>query len=225
MKSVFQFVFRDLGWKLLAVGAAVLLWVFAVSEPSLSSFVSVPVQFKGLPEGLEISSDVIESVYLEVRGPAGELRSLGEHQEYAVVVDMSQVRPGERTFTVGDSDVILPRGTRMVRAIPSQLRFEFERRAWRAVPVEVRFGRPQTGYEIASHEVSPPTLQIVGPESRVNRVHAVATDPVDISQVVGVSEFRVTAFVDDPHVRFTSPPKVAVKVQVKARGEASASPR
>jgi YbbR domain-containing protein len=219
LRSLLSVFFRDFGWKLIALALAAMLWVYAVSEPTLSSFVTVPVQFKNLPEDLAISSEVIESVHLEVRGPASELRAMGEHRDNAVVLDMSVVRPGERTFTIGERDVILPRGTRMVRAIPSQLRFEFEPVARREVPVEVRLGSPQAGYEVAGCEAWPPALTIVGPQSRVARVRAVATDPLDIAQVVGTEEFHVTAYVDDPHVRFAQVPRVAVKVQVRARAE------
>lgn len=217
-----RFFFRDLWWKLLSLGIAVLLWVFVVSEPMVSSLVSVPVQFKGMPENLEISSEVMETVFLEVRGPASELVQMEQQKGYAVVLDMSRVRAGERTFTIGPGDVVLPRGTRLVRAIPSQLRFEFERRVWRDVPVRVRLGEPQPGYVLAGAEVSPPTLRIVGPESRVGRIESVTTDPVDISNVVGSSESRVTAYIEDPHVRFANPPQVVVKVQVRARPDASA---
>jgi YbbR domain-containing protein len=219
LNSVLRFVFRDFAWKLLSLAFAVLLWIFWVSEPVLSSFVTVPVQFKGLPEELEISSEVIETIYLEVRGPASELRAMADNLEYAVVLDMRSVGPGERTFTMGQQDVVLPRGTRLVRAIPSQLRFDFEPVVRRAVPVEVRLGRPRPGYEVAASQAWPPTLEIAGPESRVARVQAVTTDPVDIGQVMGTAEFHVPAYVDDPHVRFTTTPQVAVKVQVRARAE------
>ena len=131
---------------------------------------------------------------------------------------MSHVRTGERTFTIGENDVRLPRGIRLVRAIPSQLRFDFERRQYRSVPVQVRFAaQPQPGYEVAYSEVSAATLQIVGPESRVNRTRYVVTDPIDVSNVVGTAEFHVNAFVDDPHVRFTRPPQVKVKVHIKRK--------
>lgn len=218
-RAALRLIFKDFGWKVLSLAIAVLLWAVVASEPELSTFVSVPVEYKSLPEGTEISSDVVESVYLELRGPSGRLRGgNGEERHYAVVLEMSHVRPGEHTFTIGESDVRLPRGIRLVRAIPSQLRFDFERRQYRSVPVQVRFAtQPQAGYEVAFTEVTPSTLQTVGPESRVNRAKYVVTDPIDISNVVGTAEFHVSAFVDDPHVRFTHPPRVQVKVHIKRK--------
>ena len=57
----------------------------------------------------------------------------------------------------------------------------------------------------------------------MGRIQSVTTDPVDIASVVGASEFRVTAYVDDAHVRFVTPPQVVVKVQVRARPNAPPS--
>ena len=133
-----RFTTRNAGWKLLSLLIAVLLWMTVASEPELATFVGVPVEYKNLPSDLEISSPVVNSVYLELRGPAGELRNFSERRA-AVVLDMSEAQPGESTFTVGRSNVVLPRGLRVMRAIPAQLRFEFQRVATRKVPVEARF--------------------------------------------------------------------------------------
>lgn len=219
LRTALRLIFNDFGWKVFSLAIAVLLWMVVASEPELSTFVSVPVEYKSVPESLEISSDVLESVYLELHGPSGRLRGTeGEQHRYAVVLDMSAVRPGARTFTIGENDARLPRGIRLVRAIPSQLRFDFERRQYRDTPVHVRFAaQPQPGYHVASYEVTPSTLQIVGPESRVNRVKFVSTDPLDVSNVVGTAEFHVNAFVDDSHVRFTRPPQIKVKIHIKRK--------
>jgi YbbR domain-containing protein len=186
--------------------------VLVANEPELSTFASVPVQYKDLPDNYEISSDVVESVYLEMRGPSGVLGSI-TNSSFAVVLDMSGVQRGERTFSVGDDNVKLPRGIRLVRAIPSQLRFDFEERATRDVPVEVRFSsaRP-AGYEVSGFDVSPRTLTVVGPESRVARVKTVVTDAVDVSKAVGTMEAHVNSFIGDAHVRFVSSPAVTVRV-------------
>ncbi len=217
--AVLRLVFKDFGWKVLSLAIAVLLWAVVSSEPELSTFVSVPVEYKGLPDGLEISSDVVESVYLELHGPSGRLGTgSGEERRYAVVLDMSHVGPGERTFSINENDVRLTRGIHLLRATPSQLRFRFERREYRAVPVQPRFAtQPQAGYHITSWEVSPATLQIVGPESRVSHMRYVVTDPVDVANAVGTAEFHVNAFVDDSHVRFASSPQVKVKVHIKRK--------
>jgi YbbR-like protein len=218
LKWVGALLFENLGWKLLALAVAVVIWALVASEPELATFVTVRLEYKNLPDDLEIGSEPVTSVVLELQGPSGELRGLGESVRPAVVLDMSSVRAGERTFMVGDGNVKLARGVRLVRSIPSEVRMAFEERRSRWVPVQVRFtGEGQNGYAVAHYEVAPNQLPIAGPKSRVSRITAADTDRVDVSSVVGSSEFRVNAFVDDPYVRFTASPQVTVVVTMKKK--------
>jgi YbbR domain-containing protein len=203
---VIEIVTRNIWWKLFALLIAVLLWIAVANEPELSTFVSVPIEFKDLPDTLEISSDVVERVELEMRGPSGELRNFTGNRT-AVVLDMSDAMPGQRTYTIRGADVHLPRTLQLIRVIPSAVRFVFEHRRRKSVPVEVRFSQPP-----AKFQVSPPSLTIEGPESRVNRVHSLTTDQIDLSKVDGSGTFHVSALAGDPHVRINSDPEVTVEV-------------
>ena len=223
MKRAFQWmlglVTERIGWKLLSLAIAVLLWAIVASEPELSTWATVRVEYEDLPDGLEISSTPVNTVSLELLGPSSELRGLGDGGVHpAVILDMSEVRPGERTFPIAGGSVKLARGVRLLRSIPSQVRFEFETRAEHSVPVQVRFaGEGKNGYVVAHYEAQPKELWIAGPRSRVARISAVATDPVDVSSLSGSSEFRVNTFVEDPYVRFLSAPQVAVTVTMRKK--------
>ena len=192
------------------------------SEPELSTFPVVPVEYKNLPEDMEFSAEPVSSVKLELRGPSGELRELGGNDGVArpsVVLDMRGVRPGQRTFSIsiGDGNVKLPRGLRLVRAIPSEVRLEFElaRSAWcpwRCVsPVK------------AGTDIWLPIPGFAGPDrnrgpgSHVGRIAAAMTDPVDVAGAAGTAEFRVNAFVNDAYVRFQSSSQVTVAVTMKKK--------
>lgn len=214
-----RFLTHNLGWKILALTLAVIFWFAVAGEQEVVSFVSVPVEYRRLPGELEISSSVVEQVYLEVQGPPGVLGRFSDLRA-AVILDFSQVHsPGERTFNIDEETVTLPHGMDLLRALPSQLRFEFERRLEREVPIKAHFtGKLQPGYVLSSYEVTPPSLIIVGPESRVARIDTAQTDSIDLSQVVGTAEFRVNAFVQDLHVRFEDSPRVAVRVTVEKKG-------
>jgi hypothetical protein len=219
MNKLQALLFENFGWKALSVAAAIGLWWLVASEPELSGFATVRLEYKNLPDDLEISSEPAESVILELHGPSGELRGLGDGGLHpAVVLDMSDVEPGERTFAISGNSVQLSRGVQLVRAIPSEVRFDFERSLARDVPVHARFsGDGQNGYVVTSQKVTPAELRIVGPASRVAVIKSVDTDPVDVSPVVGSQEFRVNAFVDDPYVRFDSSPQVTVTVSMRKK--------
>jgi len=204
---------RNLGWKFLSLALAILLWYAIVEEPELATSVSAPIEYKNLPADLEMSSDVLDRLHLEVRGPSGQLHT-ADLANMSVVLDLAPVhRPGERTFTIEQGNVNLPSGVILSRAVPAQIRLRFETRVSREVPVRVRYSRqPPAGYSIARQQVEPSTIRVIGPESRVNRVEAVQTDPIDLSNVVGESRFEVHTYVADSQVRLASSPVVRVKV-------------
>ena len=167
---------------------------------------SVPIEFKDLPEELEISSDVMEKVELEMSGPSGELRDFAGSRT-AVVLDLSDAAPGERTYRIHEGTLHLPRGLRLIRSIPAQVRFQFEPRRQRTVPVVVRFT-----HDPKKFEVNPASVTIEGPESRVKRITAVMTDRIDTEKVNSGATIRVNAFTEDPFVRIKSDPEVEVRI-------------
>ncbi len=220
LRALLRLVFVNFWWKLLSLVIAFAIWATVASEPEMETSVSVPLEYRNLPEGLEVSNVVPGNnlVSLELRGPSGELRGLGESGGLrpAIVLDMSRLRPGQRTFTIGEDNVKLPRGVTLVWARPSVVRFDFENSDAPYVPVSVRFtGEGANGYVVARYAVSPKELRIVGPKSHVERITSVVTDPVDVSGVVAQAEFRVNAFVNDSYVRFQSTPQVTVTVKMK----------
>jgi hypothetical protein len=209
---------ENIWWKLLALATALVIWALVASEPDLSTFSTVRLEYKNLPGDLEISSEPVTTVVLELHGPSGALRGVSESIRPSVVLDMSNARSGDRTYTIGDGNVKLARGVKLVRSIPQEVRFQFDQRRVRTVPVEVRFtGEGQNGYEIERSEVEPSEVQIVGPRSRVSRIHSAVTDLVDVSNVVGNSEFHVNLLVDDAFVRLQANTQAIVRVTMKKK--------
>ena len=93
-----KFLTRNLFWKLLALAAAFGIWLSVANEPDLATIVSVPVEYNHFPDGLEISSDIVETIDLEARGPSGQLRTLHDSR-IAAIIDFAGVKAhGERTF-------------------------------------------------------------------------------------------------------------------------------
>ena len=214
-----RFLTHNIGWKLLSLAAAVLLWISVASEPELAAFISVRVEYKNLPAELEIDSDVVETVLLEVRGPSGALSSLPEERRrYAVILDLADVQPGLRTFAIDRNDVRAPQGVQLVRAIPAQIRMNFEPSATRSVPVAINLaeGMP-ADLKVVEATAEPSVLAIVGPASRVAHVASVQTDPVKVAPQVGTRQYRLEAYVNDARVRFQDSPRVMVRVRVEKK--------
>jgi len=213
--NILRWAFRNFGWKLLSLSLAMLVWITIYREPEMTSVLAAPVQFKNIPSALEISSDIVESVDLETRGPAGLLRNLSE-KRVSVILDFSSVHdPGERTFNIDRVNTNLPRGVDLVRAIPSQLRFTFEPGIVRNIPVDPQVsGTPAAGLRVVKLTSTPLELAVAGPESRVRKLSVLRTDPVDLNGISEDKNVRVTAYLPNSQVRFNESPEVTVRVSV-----------
>ncbi|HUP04240.1 MAG TPA: CdaR family protein [Bryobacteraceae bacterium] len=220
IKNAAGFVLGNFWWKVLSLAAAFTIWALVATEPEMNTLTTAQLEFRNLPDSLEMSSSPVTTVRLELRGPSGALRDMGAVGEArpSIVLDMSGVEPGQRTFPIDDGAVKLPRGVRLVRAIPSEVRFDFDTRLERSVPVTVRFtGQGENGWVVDHYSVSPEVVEIIGPSSHVKRVAAAITDPVDVASLTETNETRVNLFVDDDFVRFESPTQAVVTVTMKKK--------
>jgi YbbR domain-containing protein len=199
------------GWKLGALGIAIALWMAVAREPELLTSLPASLEFKSMPEDLDFGANVPDHVQLEVRGQSTRL-SRESLADVGVILDLSDARPGERTYTIQARNVNLPSDVTFERAVPSQITLRFERLVIRQVSVKPRYVKMADGYHVRTEIVEPSHLQIRGPEERVKNIERIMTDPVDLSGVVSEREYRTHANAGDPQVRIQSPGVIKLKV-------------
>jgi diadenylate cyclase len=211
---------KNIGWKLGSLLTAILLWLAVSVTPDTVTNHGAPILYRNLASDLMVTGDSPETIHVELRGTAGQLTAAALAGTVAVF-DLSGVKsPGERTFTISDTNLNLPPGVIFLRAVPSQFRLRFARLVTKEVPVEIQFsGALPAGYRLARNSVSPKTLRIAGSEARVGGVAKVETDTIDLSRLTQSGEFRVDAFAADPQVRFESSPAVTVKLSIEQTGK------
>lgn len=213
MKDFFQrHVLHNFGIKLLSLALAVGLWLAVASDPAAEVAVDVPIVFRNIPENLEISSESVPRSQIRVRGPQRVVRRLQPADIYAEI-DLSGMKPGERTFDLTAQQVHQPRELEVVQVVPNQFHLIFDTRLTRQVPVRPRaFGNFAAGYQIGRLEADPPSITISGPRQRVAAVEAAITDPIDASGTMERATFVRHAYVSDPLVQVMNPNPVRVTV-------------
>lgn len=204
-------------WKLFSLTASIALWIAFAGETEIATSVPVNVQYRHVPDNVEVSSDRLDRLFLKVRGPVARLTA-ANLSESTLILDLDHIElPGDHTFTIGESNLDLPAGISLVRVVPSQVRISIDRRIGKQVPVIEQFSKaPPAGYRVASREISPESVRIVGPAGRVNQISAAVTDPIDLGSTIAVQQFKVNAYLADPQVQFEgSPPVVSVRVTLE----------
>jgi len=209
-----QILTRNLGWKLASLLIAFALWIVIAREPELATSLSIPIEFKNIPDDLDIGSNVPDRIHVEVRGPSGRL-SRDNLSDLAVVLDLTGAHVGERTYTIHPSNTNLPVGVEFYRAVPSQITLRFDRVMTQEVPVVPVYSKTPDGYRVRAYQLKPARVRIRGPEERVKAIASVGTDPVDLTGVVSQKEFRTAVNLGDAQVRLEIPIIVTLKVTLE----------
>ncbi|HLK19316.1 MAG TPA: CdaR family protein [Bryobacteraceae bacterium] len=208
-----KWITANFGWKLLSLAIAVTLWIAIAREPELATSVAVPIEFKNMPDDLDIVSNIPDRVRLEIRGPSGRL-SRDSLANLAVVLDLAGAAQGERTFNIRPAAIHLPSDVIFYRALPSQVTLRFDKLLTKSVEiVPAPFSKgPPDGYRVRSYTVEPNKTLIRGPEGHVKTISRVLLDPVDLSGVVSEAEFQTHINLGDSQVRLEVPGAVSFKV-------------
>src|SRR5690606_34068412 len=91
--------------------------------------------------------------------------------ELVAVLDLRGARPGQRLFPLTNNDVRTPFGLEVVQITPSNIPIFFELSAAKTVPVIPQVeGEPAEGYIVGTVSADPAIVEIVGPESAVERM-------------------------------------------------------
>jgi hypothetical protein len=206
-----RYVLHNFALKLVALAAAVMLWVAVARDPTDYVAVKVPVEFQHAPENLEISTENIPEVQIRVRGPGRVVRQLAQSEVHAVI-DLAGAKPGEHTYDLAGPQIHLPREVELVQVVPPQLQLAFDWSAWRQIPIQARI----VGMNAAAPpavRVEPPTALVLGPKQQVDDVHFALTDAIDVAGITGETRFSgIHTFVTDPMVLVTHPLTVSVVV-------------
>lgn len=212
--SWFPFRIENIGLKLLALGLATLL--FAVSRQPISDvrLERVPLEFRGIAPGLEITGEVGHTVNVRLRGPRDVIRGLMPNQ-IAVIADLSGKEPGDRIIQLAASDVSKPPSIEVLRVDPATIRLNIEPSTRRSVKVAPEIsGSLPDDYKVADIDINPPYVEIEGPKSQVAKIDSVTTESIDLDG--HTSDFSATVSVDHANhsVRISNPAPIRVSFKI-----------
>ena len=206
--------FRNLGLKALAIVLAVLLWITVAGEHVVERSVRVPLEFRNVPEALEIVGNTPDTVDVRLRGSSALLSRM-QPGEIVAVLDLGSARAGSRLFHIHPEEVRAPFGVEVSQIVPATLALELEKSARRRVPVvPATDGDPAPGFVIGRVSSDPAMVEIVGPESRVRQVAEATTEPVLIKDAKARVRDGVTVGVVDTSVRLTQPQLAQVTIEI-----------
>jgi len=201
--------------KLFSIGLAALLWATISNEANSEIGITTPLEYRNIPSQLEIIGDTTNAVEVRLRGSATLIRQVST-RDISAAVDLTGLPPGEKIVQLTPQHVKLPFGIEVVRLNPSQVRLRLERTLVKTVPVVVRVeGEPAVGFDIGEITVTPATVEVEGPESKVRRIERMPTAAVKIAGTKEGFNGLVDLDLPDPMLRLHYLSPVDVRISIR----------
>jgi YbbR domain-containing protein len=206
--------FRNPGLKILSLALAAVLWLTLAGEHVVERSLRVPLEFRNIPEALEIVGNAPDSVDVRLRGSSAVLSRVVPG-EIVAVIDLATARAGSRLFHIRADEVRAPFGVEVAQVAPGTLALELEKSARRKIPVVPAIeGDPAPGFVVGRVAADPASVEIVGPESRVRQVAEATTEPVTVEDARTRVRDGVTIGVADASVRLVQAQSAQVTVEI-----------
>lgn len=208
---------ENIGLKIAAVLLSIVLWVFVTSRGQSELSVDVPLEFKNIPQGLEVVNHSVKTITLTIRGQERFIKNI-RPSDMRVPVDLGKAKKGESVYYIHRDDIVLPHAITVTNIIPSNIKVTVEETVAKTVKVIALItGEPERGYYVKSVDVKPKTTEIEGIRPEIARIKNIKTEPLDIT---GLNEtFTDDLKLDLPgrNIRSTIG-EVSVRVVIGARG-------
>jgi YbbR domain-containing protein len=210
-----RWLYANLGYKLIAVAVAFLLWGVAHSSSSVQRGFDVPMVLRGIPDDLVIVDQSSDEVNVRIQGTRTALRNISPADlEYPI--EVSGAKPGVLTVEVDPTFIGLPRGAEIVSRSPSRVDLTLARRGSKAVRVRPDIaGEPAPELRIASIEVEPPRVRVTGAQPEVLRLSEVMTETIDVTGATADVEKDVSIALSGSHVWLEQAQPVHVRVRLE----------
>jgi YbbR domain-containing protein len=207
--------FDNLGLKLFSVVVGFSLWYIVAGGEGTEMVVPVSLEFRNVPEGMEVLEESVQQVDIRLRGSSEILRRVSS-QDIQARVDLSGAQLGEQGFFLNPENVAVPFGVRVLRVTPSTVILKLDRTERQNVQVVTRVvGSPPADFELANIYLNPVEIEVIGPASRLEGLEQVTTEPVSVEGLREPYTQTVQVMLEDPYVRPTSARGVEVTLEVR----------
>jgi YbbR domain-containing protein len=210
-------MFDRIGVKIVCMVAALLLWVQVASTVNVEELVRLPVEVVGLPDSLAVRASALpDEVGVRLRGTRLQLllsdivaRDLGQIQ-----LDLTGRGAGRHSYELSVLDAVV-NATALEIVPATTLVIDIQARITRSVPVRLTMaGEFPEGYALAAApELTPPTIDVTGPQSLVENLAELRTEDLDLRRHRESFQMTLSLVAPNPDLEI-SPVEVEVAVGV-----------
>ena len=205
----------NLPLKLVSLVLGFSLWYIVAGGQGTEMVVPVPLEYRNVPEGLEVIEESVQQADIRLRGSSEILRRISP-QEIQVGVDLSGAQPGEQSIYLAPDQVVVPFGVRVMRVTPATIKLQLDETSRRNVHIVPRVvGSPASGFELVNIWLGSPEIEVSGPASRLANLEQVTTEPLSVEGLREPYTQTVQVMLEDPYARLVDVRGVEVTLDVR----------
>ena len=211
-------IIENKGLKLISLALAILLFIISRQPIAQVRFNGVPVEFRGVPAGMEIVNIDNPLVSVQLQGPRNLVMSLSSNQ-ISVIANVTNKEPGERIAHLQSNDVTRPDHVAVMQISPPSIRLRLERTASRLVKVIPRTDEElPPGLEIYDIKITPPAIEIEGPANEVGKTLSLETETINLAGKT--ASYEAIADVETPpYLRVKTREQIKLVIEIGERRE------
>ncbi len=221
LKSKFRIIQRlrrihieNKGLKVLALLLAFILYFVSRQPISDVRLTGIPIEFRGLNQGMEVMVDTQQTVNVRLRGPRDIVRGLTPNQ-IAVIADLSDKEPGERNIQFRPDDVSRPNDIEVLQIDPASITFRIDKKIRRLVEVRPNFSdQLPEGFEVYSSSITPSQVEVEGPQSQVKSITSLKTETINLSDKKSDFKSYVDVEALQHAIRVKTPGPISVRIEI-----------
>ncbi len=178
-------VMNNILLKLISLTIAISLWLIVVVKGQTEITLTVPVEFRNLPQGLGILSKSNSTVEVSIKGFEQIIKNMRPY-DVKMSVDLSRVKKGSNTIYLTKESVRLPSSLTVSSIRPEYIKIVTEEIVRKRIPVKPFItGSPLKGYFIRDVRIEPSFIEIEGLKSQLSKLRYVSTEEVNIEGIDG----------------------------------------
>ncbi|MCS7280949.1 MAG: CdaR family protein [Desulfobacterota bacterium] len=175
MRSIKRRLLSNLRLKIISVIIAIIVWLAITTIGEDRESVYVPIVAQGLRKDTIVTKLEPEGVFVTVRGPIGELKSLNK-SELKVKINLGEYGEGHHTYHIEKKNVILPKGLKLEDIRPDTVSFELDRVVKKRMKVIVRLSDDlEKKYSVLDY--TPRFVEVEGAEKALGSKGEIETHP------------------------------------------------
>jgi uncharacterized protein (TIGR00159 family) len=145
--------------------------------------VSVPVDFRNIPDSLELKKVSAEKVEIQISGNSRLVGALNP-DDVRAFLDLKEISVGTHSLVLGTGNIKMPLGLEVVRVTPPAITLEMEPRIEKDVAIKPNIvGFPPPGYQLDRLSIDPAFVRVSGPASTLRSIGSILTEPIKLGKI------------------------------------------